>query len=144
MKALQWLGWLAGILCVVVDEGVAAQPVAPAPGSAWHLVMMVREGEEQVPPALVSLEFGEQGSVAGSAGVNRYTGQVRVGPDGALRWSARGLAATRMAGPPEAMAFETRYLHALMHAALARVGEDGRLVLVDAEGTRRLVFEPRR
>jgi hypothetical protein len=40
------------------------------------------------------------------------------------------------------MAFEARYLHALMRATSARVGEDGRLVLEDADGTRWLLFDP--
>lgn len=143
MGVMRWMGWLAGLLGMVA-AGASAQPVVPAPGSAWRLVALVRDGEQQVPPALVSLEFVEQGGVAGSAGVNRYTGQVRVEPDGKLRWSARGLASTRMAGEPEAMAFEARYLHALMRSTSARVGEDGRLVLEDEEGSRRLLFEPAR
>ncbi|MCA3131893.1 MAG: META domain-containing protein [Betaproteobacteria bacterium] len=141
MKGQRWKVWLAGLLCAVVMDA-AAQTAAPPPGSAWRLVMLVRDGQEQTPPALVTLEFPGKGGVAGSAGVNRYTGQVRVEPDGTLRWSARGLASTRMAGEPEAMAFEARYLHALMRATSARVGEDGRLVLEDADGTRWLLFDP--
>lgn len=136
--------WMAGLVCVAAAWAVAAEPVAPAPGSVWRLVTLVRDGQEETPPAAVTLEFAEQGGVGGSAGINRYTGRVRVEADGTLRWNARGLSTTRMAGDPAAMAFEARYLHALMRATRAQVGEDGRLILDDSEGVRRLLFEPQR
>jgi|Tabmets5t2r1_1033131.scaffolds.fasta_scaffold01094_5 heat shock protein HslJ len=73
----------------------------------------------------------EDGRIAGFGGVNRYAGEytlegeeLRLGP----------LAVTRMAGPPEAMESERRYLDALGRAARAAVDE-GTLVLADGDGS---------
>jgi heat shock protein HslJ len=76
-----------------------------------------------------TLSFEESGRAAGSAGVNRFGGEasidgrsIRLGP----------FMATRMAGPPERMELERRYLEALATATRWSI-VDGRLELADAE-----------
>ncbi len=73
---------------------------------------------------LPTLEVGEDGSVSGFAGVNRFTGRLAseeptlFGP----------LATTRKAGPRAAMELETRFLAHLQQATGWRM-ESGELVL---------------
>jgi heat shock protein HslJ len=92
-----------------------------------------------------SLHF-EDGRVSGSAGINRLMGDYTL-TDDLLAFGV--IATTRMAGPPERMEAEQRFL-----AALARVGRWSTvdhepetacsLVLADGDGVEllRLVAEP--
>ena len=77
-----------------------------------------------------TLAFEEAGRVHGSSGVNRFGGdctidgtEIRFGP----------LMSTKMAGPPERMELERRYLEVLGKANRWSVTK-GRLTLADAEG----------
>jgi heat shock protein HslJ len=83
------------------------------PGSSW-VVTGYNNGKEAVVSPVVdselTIEFGTDGTVAGSGGVNRFNGPfqstadtVKIGP----------LAATKMAGEPELMEQEAQYLAAL-------------------------------
>jgi heat shock protein HslJ len=66
-------------------------------------------------PAILSpsptLMIGYQGRISGQAGVNNYVGNVSVAND-RLTWGQH-LGVTRMAGTPELMARENRYLNDL-------------------------------
>ncbi|CAM2833516.1 META domain-containing protein [Rariglobus hedericola] len=55
-----------------------------------------------------TLTIGYQGRISGQSGVNNYVGNVRVYDD-RLNWGEH-LGVTRMAGSPELMASENRYL----------------------------------
>jgi heat shock protein HslJ len=132
--------WTMGLVVALLPPVVAAVEGAGLAGSRWQLEVLVSNGAEDPPPAPVSLVFGEETGVTGNAGVNDYVGRVSVAPDGALRWTARGLAMTRKAGPPEVMQFEARYLHALMRSVRAVTDAEGRLVLDDGPGEKRLVY----
>ena len=59
------------------------------------------------------LSVAPDGKLAGFAGVNRFTGQADAGLLERGQFLAGPLAVTRMAGPPDAMDLETRYLAAL-------------------------------
>jgi lactoylglutathione lyase len=96
-----------------------------ADGTEWAL----EGGEGQ------TLVF-EDGRIAGFGGVNRYAGEYTL--DGE-ELTLGPLAVTRMAGPPEAMASERRYLDALGRTARAAV-EEGTLVLADGDGNELLRF----
>jgi heat shock protein HslJ len=132
--------WTMGLVVALLPPVVAAVEGAGLAGSRWQLEVLVSNGVEDPPPAPVSLVFGEETGVTGNAGVNDYIGRVSVAPDGALRWTARGLAMTRKAGPADVMQFEARYLHALMRSVRAVVQPDGRLVVDDGAGEKRLVY----
>lgn len=91
----------------------------------WRLVKF---GAEDMPPEVqITVQF-ENGTIAGSAACNRYTGSVREGDmPGQLALSGP-LAMTRMMCPPSLMDWEQRYAAALEDLAqYAFVA--GRLVL---------------
>jgi heat shock protein HslJ len=67
------------------------------------------------------LTFDAEGKVAGSSGVNRVMGGYELDGD-ELRLPA--LASTRMAGPPAAMAVESRFLAALGTGGPVRLDGD--------------------
>lgn len=78
----------------------------------------------------------EDGRIAGFGGVNRYAGEYTLAGEELVFGP---LAVTRMAGPPEAMESERRYLDAL--GRVARVAfEDEALVLGDRDGIELLRF----
>ena len=93
-------------------EFVAAEPFDLA-GTSWTITGYNNGEEAVVSPELdseLTLEFGTDGTVSGSAGVNTFNGEysataetVEIGP----------LATTMMAGPDNLMAQETAYLAAL-------------------------------
>lgn len=77
-----------------------------------------------------TLAFEEEGRVHGSSGVNRFGGDCTI--DGTqIRFGS--LMSTKMAGPPERMELERRYLEVLGKATRWSVTK-GRLTLADAEG----------
>jgi lactoylglutathione lyase len=78
----------------------------------------------------------EDGRIAGFGGVNRYAGEYTLEGE---ELTLGPLAVTRMAGPPEAVESERRYLDALGRVARAAV-EEGTLVLADGDGSELLRF----
>ena len=89
-----------------------------------------------IPPPAPTIMIGYQGRLSGQAGVNNYVGNVTVADD-RLNWG-RNLAVTRMAGPPELMASEARYLADLQ--ATQRVTSRGNRLLFICEKPLRLEF----
>lgn len=106
-------------------------------GSIWALVAL--GGEEPLGDEPLTLELGEDGRVGGFAGVNRYFGDYELEEPtaaGSGKPAAPGtvkfgeLGATRMAGPPEMMEQERRYLDALR--AVDRYRAEGGLLELSA------------
>jgi heat shock protein HslJ len=92
--------------------------------------------------AAVSLVFLAPDRVGGAASVNRYSGSFDLGPDGRITWKG-SFATTRMAGRPELMTQESRYLQLLGKTTRART--DGpRLILDDGSPSTVLEFSPGR
>jgi heat shock protein HslJ len=102
---------------------MASQPASPIEGIEWIA-------------GNASLRL-EDGRVSGSGGINRLMGDYRL--DGSsLGFGA--VATTMMAGPPERMEAEQRFLDAL--ARVTRWARDGeQLVLRDDEGAELLRFD---
>jgi heat shock protein HslJ len=80
----------------------------------------------------------EDGRVHGSGGVNRFAGEYALDGD---RLSLGPLAATRMAGSPEANQAELDFFAALERAASATLA-DGVLSVAGADGAELLRFVP--
>ena len=76
--------------------------------SVWVVHAVRAEPTSEPRPAL---RFAADGTLAGSAGLNRITGEFRTNGSSAL--SIGPLATTRMAGPPEQMAAEAALVGAL-------------------------------
>lgn len=84
---------------------------ALSPVGHWRLIEIEQETYDLPAGAQQpTLNVGDDGSVSGLAGINRYSGQVdpRAWLDG--DWSMGPLASTRMGGRPDSMAFEQRFL----------------------------------
>ena len=104
-------------------------------GGTWRLHGL--EGEDALPGVEVTLAFPAPDRAGGSGGVNRWFATVtRAGPRG-VGFGETG--STRMAGPPEAMAQEARFLALLARVDAWRV-TDGRLELLGA-GSPLLAFD---
>ncbi len=104
------------------------------PGSSWN-VTSYNNGQGGVTTLVtnsgLTLEFGEDGTVSGSGGVNRYNGPYEV--DGA-GITIGPVASTKMAGEPELMEQESAYLEALESSTEWKVVR-GQLELRDADGS---------
>ncbi|WAI01748.1 META domain-containing protein [Methanogenium organophilum] len=85
----------------------------------------------------ITLEFDEDGGIAGSAGVNRYFASYESDGD-ALSFGLIG--STMMAGPEDLMTQETDYL-TLLNETVSFSGVGDELNLCDSDGNVLLVFE---
>src|SRR5262245_7660356 len=124
-------------LAVVVAAGCSggSQPISLAAltGDEWRLVRWMADGTPAalVQGAKVTFAVTPEGNISGSASVNRYMGKMALDDAGKVTWGG-GFGTTRMAGPPQFMDQETRYLAALAkvdHAAL-----DGRKLALTGPG----------
>lgn len=84
-------------------------------GIEWRLTQMVvnNDGVPLLPDATVTFLYTGDGKVAGSASINRYFGNLEMSKDGNITWSEPGFGTTLMAGPPELMSQETKFLKSL-------------------------------
>jgi uncharacterized lipoprotein YbaY len=105
-------------------------------GPEWILESIGGEAVTTSQPP--SLRFGDDGRVTGSTGVNRMFGGYDIS-DGYLSITTPGT--TLMAGPPEAMATETRFLRALAGGGELTVDDDQ---MVIGAGETRLTFRAAR
>lgn len=82
-------------------------------GREWRMARMEMEGKAfaTIADSLVTFACTPDGEVSGTASINRYAGRLTVEGDRILRWGP--MRTTRMAGPPELMTQENRYLEAL-------------------------------
>ncbi|RYV50096.1 META domain-containing protein [Pengzhenrongella frigida] len=107
----------------------------PLDGSSWVLTDWSEDGIDPAEFAITA-EFAD-GRLAGSSGVNRYTGGYTATSAG--EFSVSEVASTMMAGPEPAMAAEAAYLELLASARGFRI-EGDRLALLDAEDQEMLTF----
>lgn len=134
--------WRIGALLLVIGAAAAScstPPASEAPpasleGTRWTLRTLAGGVVTPPPP---TLSFEEPGRAHGDSGVNRFGGEavvegasIRLGP----------FMATRMAGPPDRMELERRYLEALGQATRWAIAE-GRLELSGADEVL-ATFEP--
>jgi putative lipoprotein len=126
------LAALAG--CSAASQESAMASLA---GSSW-LVQDI-DGRSVAPDLQTTVAFGEDGTVAGTGGCNRFTGGAGVG---AGTIAVGPLASTRMACPPAVMDQERRFFDAMARAASWSVGADGLLRLSDAGGAEILRLAP--
>lgn len=110
-------------------------------GAPFTLTALTVKGKETPLPATrrPTIQFGDNGAVSGMAGVNRYSTAATVSGKDSLAWTSP-VAATKMAGPPEAMALENAFLQALEAANKVEL-RDGKLKLTSTDGVTRLEFQ---
>jgi heat shock protein HslJ len=119
---------------------VEVQEVSDAAGlgglvGAWILVTVDGEPVPEVGKQ-PTMEISEDGTVSGVGGVNRFNTQVEV-VEGRLSFGPT--AATKMAGPPEAMDLESVYFTRL--GAVLNYEIDGETLRLWAGDNEALVFE---
>ena len=145
LAAWGWSGAACATAVPAASQETAADgtSLAPAPLVRWEWVLAALEGlpvnvaEERRRP---TLRFDpKEPRVSGLGGVNRYGGRYTIeGP--ALTFGP--LMATKMAGPPEQNALETRFLWVLEATTSWRLAKGGELELL--AGTRVVArFTPR-
>jgi heat shock protein HslJ len=116
--------------CSGGSHGISLAALA---GDEWRLVRWTADGAPValVQVAKVTFAVTPDGNVSGGASVNRYIGKMTLTDAGKVTWGG-GFGTTRMAGPPQFMDQETRYLAALAkvdHASL-----DGRKLALTGPG----------
>lgn len=129
MRSFFSLGrWLALALAAAGSALPGSEALAEGMAGQWRAATI---GGKAADPAVAStFELRGDGSVGGSAGCNRYSGQADVG-DGALEIGP--VAVTRMMCPPPQIEQETRFLEALATVVAWRRDADA-LLLLDAQG----------
>jgi hypothetical protein len=124
------------ILGCAAKREPAGSFLAEAPVGSWRLIGF---GDATEPGEVeVTLRVEADGKISGASGCNRYSGDWTPREGGA---QVGPLAATKMACPPPRMEIEVRYLEELGSVRGWRRHVEG-IVLVDAAGDPRLVFEP--
>lgn len=100
------------------DPGATASPIG-----AWSLTRIDDDRYDLPSGARTpSLTIDATGAISGQAGINRYSGRVDAGALTRGEWDAGGVVTTRMAGEPEAMTFEQRFVAALQRANTVEAG----------------------
>ncbi|MDE4907686.1 META domain-containing protein [Methanogenium marinum] len=125
---------------LLVFEKIPPVTAESLKGKEWVLTSY-NNGNEAIVSVIagteITLDFDEEGRIAGSAGVNRYFASYEAGGD-ALTFGVTG--STMMAGPEDAMMQETTYLKLLNEtASFSGVGDE--LKLYDSDKTVLLVFK---
>ncbi len=129
-KAIFFQMLLNGVVLLFLSAGCAATSVQnPLTGHRWIL---------EDAPARAELIFTVDGKrVVGSSGVNRFFAPVKHGAGGVLEIDL--IARTRKAGSPAEMKYEREFFRRLGAVRFTRI-ENGRLLLLDAEGKTLLRF----
>lgn len=93
---------------------ITPQRIKDITGIEWHLKIMKIDNESipLIKDTKTTFSCDENGKVAGVASLNRYFGSFTLKEDGAIIWG-KAFGMTRMAGPPELMEQEARFMQAL-------------------------------
>jgi heat shock protein HslJ len=118
-----------GQVALVAGPGIATSPPPPTlgaglGGTAWNLVELGNTADfAHIVP---TIEFGADGSVAGFAGCNTFTGSYTINGS---TLALGPLATTKIGCVRPASAVESDYLAALTGVTSWEIGADGRLAL---------------
>ncbi|RFF33033.1 META domain-containing protein [Wenzhouxiangella sediminis] len=115
--------------------GCGGKPLDLLTASTWRVVQLA---EDPVPDAIedgeeveISLQFDDDGRVAGRAACNRYTAGYELSGEGL---SVGPAAATKMACREPLMSLEKRFLDLLAGVQRFDIGDRGELILVGPQG----------
>jgi heat shock protein HslJ len=131
------LALIAGVV-VGCGGGSTADDSKALGGKGWKAVEIAGVTDVSTAKGSASTAAFEAGTIAGSGGVNRYTGPYTTGPGNTIEIG--NLASTQMAGDPALMAQEQAYFAALAKAAKYTV-TDKALTLTDDGGKTMVKFE---
>ncbi len=110
-------------------------------GIKWHLKRMKLDGEtiSLIKDTNITFSCDGNGNVAGAASLNRYFGSFALKEDGGIVWG-KAFGMTRMAGPPELMDQEDKFMQALPLTARFYLQKE-MLVLTSTDQAAALEFE---
>ena len=110
-------------------------------GIEWHLKRMTvnEESISLIKDSKIIFSCDENAKVAGFASINRYFGNFNLKDDGDIIWS-KAFGMTRMAGPPDLMDQEAKFMQALVLTSRLYLRE-GILVLTSTDRSTVLEFE---
>ena len=108
---------------------------------AWHLQSMTSDNQTIVliPDTKNTFSCNENGKVAGVATINRYFGNFRFKEDGNIIWN-KAFGMTRMAGPPNLMEQEAKFMQALPRTSRIYIKKQ-KLVMISIDQSTVLEFE---
>ncbi len=124
-----------------INETTEVPTLLALPGTEWQLISYDNGTTEMISvikDTEITLEFNEDGRVAGSAGINRYFAPYEINGD---KLSFGLIGSTLMAGPGPVMNQESTYLKLLNSTASFGAKEEEKLTLFDSDGKAILVFE---
>jgi len=145
------LGFVSLLACAGTQPGgaetktdtarITAERLQDIAGIKWELKIMKMDSK---PVPLIkntknTFECDENGKVAGIASINRYFGNLSFSEDGKIIWS-KAFGMTRMAGPPELMEQEAKFMQALPLTSRMYL-EKEKLVLISTDQSTLLEFE---
>ena len=121
-------------LFLICGTLLAGACTSESPGTGPWQVSTINEADV-IDGTSVTLEFAEEGRVAGSGGCNRYFGSVAIDGD---RITFSEIGSTRMACEPAIMGQEDRFFAALGEAARFEKSGDSKLVILDVDDVARI------
>lgn len=136
--------FVVAVLVVAVALGGCASTEPPDPAQleeTWVVESFgAPNGLEDADPTVTSEVTLAAGQAEGSGGVNSFSSTYEASDDGSIVFAP--IAATAMAGPPEAMEQESAFFDAL-EAAKSFEFNDGKLVLSDLGNNTLVVLAPK-
>lgn len=98
-------------------DPAAAAPESASPVGSWTLTKIEDENYDlPTGTRTPTLTIGADGAISGIAGINRYNGKTNADAMMQGDWNTGGMIMTKMAGEPEAMTFEQRFIAMLQRA----------------------------
>jgi heat shock protein HslJ len=145
------LGFVSLLACAGPQSGetgteidalqITPQRIKDITGIEWHLKIMKIDNESipLIKDTKTTFSCDENGKVAGVASLNRYFGSFTLKEDGEIIWG-KAFGMTRMAGPPELMEQEAKFMQALPQTSRIDLKKE-KLLLISADNSTVLEFE---
>lgn len=120
---------------------ITPQRIKDITGIEWHLKIMKIDSESisLIKDTKTTFSCDENGKVAGVASLNRYFGSFTLKEDGEIIWG-KAFGMTRMAGPPELMEQEAKFMQALPQTSRIDLKKE-KFLLISADNSTVLEFE---
>lgn len=122
------------------DMQLSIERIKDIAGIEWHLQSMKTNNQtvSLIKDTKNTFSCDENGQVAGMATINRYFGSFSFQKDGEIIWN-KAFGMTRMAGPPDLMEQEAKFMQALPLTSRIYM-KKGKLVLISSDQTTLLEF----
>ena len=123
------------------DMQITSRQIREIADVEWHLQTMKTDNQpiEMIPDTKNTFSCDENGKVAGVATINRYFGNFRFSEDGNIIWN-KVFGMTRMAGPPNLMEQEAKFMQALPRTSRFYIKKQ-KLVMTSTDRSTVLEFE---